>query len=356
MFKLLMRTMWSLLVVVGLVGLLPATALAGPPQQQAVACEQTYAVQAGDWLSRIAQDTYGDTAAYAAIVQATNAQAEGFATIDNPDVIEVGWNLCLPSQSEAMAMLGETGPMVQPEQAEQALTAPEGEMLMVVRNLSKENAPSTFTISGGEFAGGEQLMIDPGEERQLELEAGDYRVIWSSPATEEDVNVGRRFTAVPGTVATAQFIPENDRAMFRFNVNQEQQEQMEAPEAEMEGTTEMDREFPFEPPAGKGMLVVSNRSKEAIPSTLTISGGRFGGGEQITVNPGDEIFLAVEPGEFTLNWSAPVDQAGEETGESVIVSRRMQVSAGESPLLWVTPEEFRAFIQTPGSAPQELAQ
>src|ERR1700687_5749405 len=40
---------------------------------QAAACDQTYTVQAGDWLSTIAQKLLGDVTAYNAILQATNA-------------------------------------------------------------------------------------------------------------------------------------------------------------------------------------------------------------------------------------------------------------------------------------------
>ena len=43
--------------------------------QGSVACEQDYIVQASDWLSKIAQGTYGDPLAYSAITIATNAQA-----------------------------------------------------------------------------------------------------------------------------------------------------------------------------------------------------------------------------------------------------------------------------------------
>lgn len=48
----------------------------------------TYTVQAGDWLSKIAARTYGDPMAYQKIAQANN--------ISNPDTIEVGMVLKLP--------------------------------------------------------------------------------------------------------------------------------------------------------------------------------------------------------------------------------------------------------------------
>lgn len=67
---------------------------------QAAKCEQTYVVQAGDWLSRIAQKFLGDVKAYTTIMQATNDAAKTdstFRTLTNPNLIAVGQKLCIPS-------------------------------------------------------------------------------------------------------------------------------------------------------------------------------------------------------------------------------------------------------------------
>ncbi|MCB0197336.1 MAG: hypothetical protein KDJ65_35645, partial [Anaerolineae bacterium] len=63
---------------------------------------EEYIVQADDWLSTIAEKQYGDPLAYPAIVEATNAKAaedDSFAVIDNPDVIEIGQKLWLPTEA-----------------------------------------------------------------------------------------------------------------------------------------------------------------------------------------------------------------------------------------------------------------
>lgn len=76
--------------------------------QEAAVCEQEVVVQADDWLSKIAEKVYGDVFVYPAIVEATNAQHavdSTFAEIENADLIEVGWKLCLPSAAEAETML-----------------------------------------------------------------------------------------------------------------------------------------------------------------------------------------------------------------------------------------------------------
>jgi tungstate transport system substrate-binding protein len=90
-----------------LFGLTP-TILAAPPLQDEVTCEQEVIVQADDWLSKIAEKIYGDVFSYPAIAETTRAKyAENatFANIENVDVIEVGWKLCIPSAAEAERLL-----------------------------------------------------------------------------------------------------------------------------------------------------------------------------------------------------------------------------------------------------------
>ncbi|MCG3208083.1 MAG: hypothetical protein FOGNACKC_01684 [Anaerolineae bacterium] len=61
---------------------------------------QAYIVQADDWLSKLADKFYGDMFTYPTIVDATNTKAatdSSFATITNPDLIEIGWKLWIPA-------------------------------------------------------------------------------------------------------------------------------------------------------------------------------------------------------------------------------------------------------------------
>jgi uncharacterized lipoprotein YbaY len=61
-------------------------------------CEFEYTVQKDDWLSKIADKYFDDILAYSVIVEATNAQAgDQFADIDDADLIEPGWLLCIPA-------------------------------------------------------------------------------------------------------------------------------------------------------------------------------------------------------------------------------------------------------------------
>jgi uncharacterized lipoprotein NlpE involved in copper resistance len=64
---------------------------------------EAYTVQANDWLSKLAEQYLGNVLAYDLIVQATNAKAaedDSFARIENPDLIEVGQQLWIPTLDE----------------------------------------------------------------------------------------------------------------------------------------------------------------------------------------------------------------------------------------------------------------
>lgn len=87
--------------------LLSAAALAAPPAQSNE-CVQEATVQADDWLSKLAEKYYGDPLAFPAIVAATNQKNDedsSFARIDNPDVIEPGWKLCIVTPEQAGLLL-----------------------------------------------------------------------------------------------------------------------------------------------------------------------------------------------------------------------------------------------------------
>lgn len=81
-------------------------------QEVKIACESDVIVQADDWLSKIAEKFFGNVLAFPAIVEATNAKAaedETYSNIKNPDIIEVGWKLCIPSSTSAQVTLTKLG-------------------------------------------------------------------------------------------------------------------------------------------------------------------------------------------------------------------------------------------------------
>jgi iron(III) transport system substrate-binding protein len=106
------RKAFFLITFIGIVGLLSVVGLAAPATQEA---GQDYIVQSDDWLSKLADKFYGDPLAFRAIVEATNTKASSdssYATIDNPDVIEVGQKLFIPTAQEASTLLGQQVPFL----------------------------------------------------------------------------------------------------------------------------------------------------------------------------------------------------------------------------------------------------
>jgi hypothetical protein len=85
--------------------LIVPVALATPPSQTEGI---VYTIQKDDWLSKLADKYLGDVLAYPAIVCHNNLKAQEDSTytwIDNPDFIEVGWIIYIPSAEEAEAGL-----------------------------------------------------------------------------------------------------------------------------------------------------------------------------------------------------------------------------------------------------------
>ena len=79
--------------------------------QEGVVCESDAVVQAEDSLSILSEKFYGNVLAFPVIADATNEAAasdDSYATIDDPNVIELGWKLCIPGSEVAQAMLNET--------------------------------------------------------------------------------------------------------------------------------------------------------------------------------------------------------------------------------------------------------
>jgi peptide/nickel transport system substrate-binding protein len=100
------KKLLNLLLVIMMLAVLVPTTLAAPPAQEE---GQDYVVVADDWLSKLADKYLGNPLAYPAIVEYTNqkhAEDASYAEITNPDLIEVGWKIYIPSAEEA-AKIGE---------------------------------------------------------------------------------------------------------------------------------------------------------------------------------------------------------------------------------------------------------
>ncbi len=124
----------AFVVLTLLASLLPFTASAQEPVQ----CELEYTVQDGDWLGKIAEGYYGDLEDYVRILEANNAQSgDTYTDIADPNVIEPGWVLCIPSVEDLMTVLIEA--------AEDEIEAPRG---LSPEQLANATYASQYTASG----------------------------------------------------------------------------------------------------------------------------------------------------------------------------------------------------------------
>ncbi|HZQ08112.1 MAG TPA: META domain-containing protein [Anaerolineae bacterium] len=102
-------------ITLALFGVLAVFSIINAPAfaQTNVTCDQDYTIVAGDWLSKLAEKYFGSPSAYPAIVTQTNLKSETdftYATIVNPDSVEVGWKLCIPSADTAKQLNGDNAP------------------------------------------------------------------------------------------------------------------------------------------------------------------------------------------------------------------------------------------------------
>ncbi len=100
------RALYLTIVAAMLMVALPLAASAAPPSP--AACEQDYTVALADSLSKLADLYFKDVLSYPAIVLATNMKAakdSSYAVIVDPDLIEPGWKLCIPSAADAKTLM-----------------------------------------------------------------------------------------------------------------------------------------------------------------------------------------------------------------------------------------------------------
>jgi hypothetical protein len=79
--------------------------------QEGVECAAEVTVQKDDWLSKYADKYLGNVLSWPAIMawnnQAAEAEPDKYDLIENPNLIVVGWSICIPSAEDAEATLGE---------------------------------------------------------------------------------------------------------------------------------------------------------------------------------------------------------------------------------------------------------
>jgi ribose transport system substrate-binding protein len=148
------KKLLNLLLVISLLAILVPAVAAAPPAQDT---GQDYVIVADDWLSKLADKYLGNVLAFPAIVALTNEKAaedNTYAQITNPDRIEVGWKIYIPSAEEAQAYLGAA-----PAAPAAAAAAPE-EAFTVALVYGVKNDGFYITMEKGARAMADQLGME----------------------------------------------------------------------------------------------------------------------------------------------------------------------------------------------------
>jgi multiple sugar transport system substrate-binding protein len=106
----MIKKLFNALVIASMLAVFAPIVAAAPPAQGG---GQDYVVVKDDWLSKLADKYLGNRLSYPAIVALTNEKAatdSSYAKVTNPDRIEVGWKLYIPSAAEARAYMGTYSP------------------------------------------------------------------------------------------------------------------------------------------------------------------------------------------------------------------------------------------------------
>jgi hypothetical protein len=90
-------------------------------------------------------------------------------------------------------------------------------------------------------------------------------------------------------------------------------------------------------PAGKTLLILSNRSMSNQPALLTLSDGvSADGGRAVDVQTGNEVQLILEPDFYRATWTSPARPGGFARGEDFTAVKDTVI------VMWIVPEEGRA--------------
>lgn len=204
------------LIAAVLLLMLPATAGA-TPASQAVTCDQEVTVVADDWLSKLADKFYGNILAFPAIREATNrmhAIDESFAFVENDDLIEVGWKLCVPPADQAQALLEELAT------GQSAASEPPGRLVLATTTSTENSGLLAYILPDFETKYNARVeVIAVGTGQALELgKNGDADVVLVHARAKEDAFVAEGYGVNRQDVMYNDFIivgPPDDPAGVR---------------------------------------------------------------------------------------------------------------------------------------------
>lgn len=226
------------------------------------------------------------------------------------------------------------------------IQAPPGRTLLIVSNRSLANHPARLTLTEGKsINGAQEIEAIPGQDVEVVLEPDFYQAFWSSPA-RDNFTRGADFTAGKDQVVVMWIKPEDGLTQTEVYSRLPRSGTYPTP---VPTATPKPFLSGYEAPPGKALLVVLNLSLENEMGQVTVSGGSFGGGQEIKLDPDTELTLVMDPAnDYRTVWTSAAEGG-------VTAGREFAASAGEVILGWIVPEDREVFMQFPGQAPERIS-
>lgn len=218
------------------------------------------------------------------------------------------------------------------------LRAPDGQTLVIISNRSIGNLPAVLTLSGGRtVGGGREIKAVPGIDEQIVLAPDSYRAQWSAP---NGFARAFSFDAVAGKVMVMWAVPDtnsDDVEIYDELIvdGGEAADPTPTPESTSEAQPAVEG---YTAPPGRALFVAGNRSLNNSFTSLTISGGSFGGGEEFTLDANTETPLELGPGEYRAVWTTPA-------GDGFTATRDFEAVAGQVIISYIVPEDGRVVVE-----------
>ena len=227
------------------------------------------------------------------------------------------------------------------------IQAPPGKTLLIISNRSLANHPARLTLTEGKSVdAAREFEVIPGQDAEVVLEPDFYRAFWSSSA-RDNFTRGADFTAGEDQVVVMWIKPEEGLTQTEFYNRLPRSGTYPTP---VPTATPKPFLTGYEAPPGKALLVVLNLSLENEVGQVTVSGGSFGGGQEIRLDPDTELTLVMDPAsDYRTVWTSTAAEGG------VTAGREFAASAGEVILGWIIPEDREVFMQFPGQAPERIS-
>jgi hypothetical protein len=230
-----------------------------------------------------------------------------FTRIDDPNLIEVGQTLCIPSpqgftqQGQPAMQPSGTGSQQQTGLMADVFSVPEGKSKILFENLSSRDL--IIDISQGPTP--QSMWIGPGQQQTFVVDPGQYLLMGHEPVGEFGIT-SEQVQLIAGAVIS---ITCQEDGKCQTQIPGEQG--MQQPAAPQEAMANL-----FSVPEGKSKILFENLSSRDL--IVDISQGPTP--QSVWVGPGQQQVFVVDPGQYLVMGHEPGGEFGVTPGQVQLTS------------------------------------